>query len=114
MKHITVSKMIKAIEKNGLPQAHFQMFARGVDGEIVAACALGQGLRNLGLDNSDSNWDLSSSSTGSHFRSEVMYLNDTCKETIPVIVEILKEKFKNNGRAVVYDIYEEGDTRARD
>lgn len=106
-KTVTLGDVIEAIEKNGLPQITSRFFDRAFDnktqmyGPIIAACAMGQAVVNLGVeDNLFSafryhdpalyQWASDKEYTLATLGGRISFLNDTRKLSYKQIAEQLR------------------------
>lgn len=102
-KTFTVGDFIDAMERNGYPQARDGNWIVMTKDEtkVRRACAMGQGLLNMGLDQMDFQHVFREVTyregyyIRQNFTSFVMYLNDTEKLSIKKIAERAREKFKS-------------------
>lgn len=100
-KTITLGEFIDAMELNGYPQARGNWVTLTKGGtKVIRACALGQGIINLGLDRQSfedqfRQIKFAEGFYAQSFTAYVMMLNDVRKYSIKTIVRMAREQFKH-------------------
>jgi len=102
MKEVTVSDILDAIERNGLPKAKGEYFHRDTSEKIVGACALGQAAFNLDISPSDLDSKLTYIKEDDvdeyryNLSSYIVDLNDNGNYSFEEIARRVRQKFSNS------------------
>lgn len=106
---ILLSEVVANIEKNGWPQSFGDFFEKDNEGNITAACALGQSLLNLNDGKEGATLRIFTESNEGRetkdFFEQVMYWNDIKTKTLPEILALIDDTYSKHFLDTHYAIF---------